>query len=61
MERGRRKASQKPRRMNREEGDVVTIFRKPTLQTEQLNRECNTREQEHQVNYLTNSSKLAGV
>jgi len=44
-----------------EDGDEVTIFRKPTVPTEQLRRECNTREQGHQGNYFTDSPKLATV
>jgi len=31
------------------------FFRKPTVPTEQLRRECNTREQGHQGNYFTDS------
>jgi len=34
---------------------------KPTVPTEQLRRECNTREKGHQGNYFTNSAKLATV
>ena len=37
------------------------IFRKPTVLTEHLRRECNTGEQGHQGNYLTDSPKLATV
>jgi len=36
-------------------------FRTPTLPTEHLRRECNTREQGHQGNYFTDSPKLATV
>jgi len=49
--------------MNTEDGDEVTIFRKPTVptRTEQLRRESNTKEQGHQGNYFTDSPKLATV
>jgi len=33
----------------------------PTVPTEQLRRECNTRDQGHQGNYFTDSPKLATV
>ena len=33
-------------------------FSTPTVLTEQLRRECNTREQSHQGNYFTDSPKL---
>jgi len=46
---------------NREDGDQVTIFRMPTIVTRQLRGEYNTREQGHQSNYFTDSSKLATV
>jgi len=36
----------------------VTIFRLPTVPTEQLRRECNTREQGHQGSYFTDSQRL---
>jgi len=41
-----------------EDRDGVTIFRMPTVPTEQLRRECNTREQGHQGNYFTDSPRL---
>jgi len=57
---GRGKACQTPRSTKREDGDEVTIFRMPTtVRTEQLRRECNTRDQGHQGNYFTDSPKLA--
>jgi len=55
----RGKARQKPRSTNTEDRDEFTIFRMTTVPTQQLNRECNTTEQGHQVNYFTNSPKLA--
>jgi len=58
---GRGKACQKPRGTNTENGDEVTIFRMLTMQTEQLRRKCNTREQGHQGNYFTDSPKLGSV
>ena len=58
---GRGKAGQKPRSTNTEDRDEVTIFRMTSLLTEQLRRECNTREQGHQGNYLTDSLKPATV
>jgi len=42
----------------RKQGDD---FATPTVPTEQLRRECNTREQGHQGNYFTDSPKLATV
>ena len=47
--------------MNREDGDGVTVFRKPTVPILQLRRECNTSQQGHQGNYFTDSLKLATV
>jgi len=60
---GERKARQRPRSMNKEDGDRVMIFRMPTVPTERLERECNTREPGHQGNYyyFTDSLKLATV
>jgi len=58
---GRGKARQKPRSTNTGDGDRVTTFRMPTVPTEQLRRECNTREQGHQGNYLADSPKLVTV
>ena len=58
---GEGKARQRQRSTNTEEGDKVTIFRMPTVPTERLTRECNTREQGHQGNYFTDSPKLATV
>jgi len=58
---GERKARQRPRSTNTEDGDRVTIFRMPTVPIELLERECNTREQGHQGNYFTDSPKLATV
>jgi len=54
----RGKARQKPRSTNTEDGDRVTIFRMPTVLTEQHRRGRNTREQGHQGNYFTDSAKL---
>ena len=56
---GRGKARQRPRSANAEDRNRVTIFRTPTVPTEQLRRECNTREQGHQGNYFTDSPRLA--
>ena len=61
MGRGREKAHQKPRSTNTEDQDEVTIFRMPIVLTEQLRRECNTRGQGHQGNYLTDSQNVATV
>ena len=36
----------------------MTIFRLPTVLTEQLRRECNTRAQGNQGNYFTDSPRL---
>jgi len=36
-------------------------FSTPTVPTEQLRTECNTREQGHQGNYFTDGPKLATV
>jgi len=58
---GEGKAGQRPRSMNTEDRDRVTIFRMPTVPTERLTRECNTREQGHQGNYFTDSPELATV
>jgi len=58
---GARKAGQRPRSTNTEDGDLVTIFRTATVPTERLRRECNTREHGHQGNYFTDSPKLATV
>jgi len=55
---GRGKARQTPRSTNTEDHDEVTIFRKPTVPTEQLRRESNTREQGHQGYYFTDNPKL---
>jgi len=55
---GSGKARQKPRSTNAEDRNRVTIFRMPTVPTEQLRRECNTREQGHQGNYFTDSPRL---
>jgi len=44
-----------------EDRDEVTIFRTPTVPTEQLRGECNTKEPGHQGNYFTDSPKLATV
>ena len=49
----------KPRRTNPEDRNRVTIFRTPTVPTEQLRRECSTREQGHQGDYFTDSPRLA--
>ena len=57
--RGRGKARQRPRSANTEDRSRVTIFRMLTVPTEQLRRECNTREQGHQGNYFTDSPRLA--
>ena len=48
-----------PRSTNADNRDRVTIFRMPTVPTEQLRRGCNTREQGHQGNYFTEGPKLA--
>ena len=56
---GRGKARKRPRSMNAEDGARVTMFRMPTVPTLQPRRECNAREQGHQGNYFTNSSKIA--
>jgi len=58
---GRGKARRGPRSTNTEDRDEVTNFRKPSVPTEHLRRECNTREQGHQGHYLTDNSKLATV
>ena len=57
--RGSGKARQRPRGTNAEDRNRVMIFRMPTVLTEQLRRECNTREQGHQGNYFTDSLRLA--
>jgi len=57
----RAKGRQKPRSASAEDGEKVTIFRMPTVPTEQLRRECNTREQGHQGNYFTDSQRLASA
>jgi len=56
---GSGKARQRPRSTNAEDRNRVTIFRTPTEPTEQLRRECNTREQGHQGNYFSDSPRLA--
>jgi len=56
-----REGSPKPRSTNAEDRNRVTTFRMPTVPTEQLRRECNTREQGHQGNYFTDSPRLATV
>ena len=58
---GRGKVRRGPRSTNTEDGDEVTLFRKPTVPTEQLRRECKLREQGHQGNYFTDNPKLATV
>ena len=55
---GRGRARQGPRSTNAEDRNRVTTFRIPTVPTEQLRRECNTREQGHQGNYFTDSPRL---
>jgi len=54
----RGKARQTPRSTNAEDRNRVTIFRTPTVPTEQLRRECNTREQGHRGNCFTDSPRL---
>ena len=56
---GRGKACERPRSTNSENRDRVTIFRMPTVRTEQPRSECNSKEQGHQGNYFTDSPKLA--
>jgi len=53
-----REGSPKPRSANVEDQNRVTIFRMRTIPTKQLRRECNTREQDHQGNYFTDSPRL---
>ena len=58
---GSGKARQRPRSTNADDRNWVTIFRTQTVPTEQLRRECNTREQGQQGNYFTDSPRLATV
>ena len=53
-----REGSPKPRSTNGEDRNRVRVFRTPTVPTEQLRRECNTREQGHQGNYFTDRPRL---
>jgi len=60
-EAGGGRLAKQQRSTNTEDGDGVTVFRKPTVPILELRRECNTREQGHQGNYFTSSRKLATV
>ena len=55
---GRAKARQRPRSTNWGDRNSVRTFQIPTVPTEQPRRECTTREQGHQGNYLTDSPRL---
>jgi len=60
-EAGGGRLTKQPRSTKREDGDGVTVLRKPTVLIVQLRRECNIRDQGHQGNYFTDSPKLATV
>ena len=63
LTRGQREREGLPRTKKYEHGGRKRghDFSTPTVPTEQLRRECNTREQGHQGNYFTDSPKLATV
>ena len=54
-----REGSSKTEKYEREGLKQGHDFRMPTVPTEQLTRECNTREQGHQGNYFTDNPRLA--
>ena len=61
LTRGKREREGSPKTEKYERGGPKQghDFSKPTVPTEQLRRECNTREQGHQGNYFTDSPRLA--